>query len=189
MSYVLRGDIPEPFLPSNVTAQLMELLAMTYHVLEHHSIHLCKSYHELELDPQSRYITTFSTHLGQLLYKRLHFEVSSVAEISQEMVKTVITSIKNFLNRSDDILVFNRTNEENNIPLWEVSSQLERAGLTLNVDNSKLEKEELIFFHHIFSRKEMQPDPSKVETLHKTWVPADVAEVRQFLGLASYCTR
>ncbi|KAK0148839.1 hypothetical protein N1851_010750 [Merluccius polli] len=37
-------------------------------------------YHQLELEPASRYITTFSTHVGLRRYKRLSFGVSSAAE-------------------------------------------------------------------------------------------------------------
>ncbi len=35
---------------------------------------LTAAYHQLELDEQSRYITTFTTHKGLFQYKRLNFE-------------------------------------------------------------------------------------------------------------------
>ena len=48
-------------------------------------------YHQHELEPSSRYITTFSTHAGLFRYKRLNFGISSSSEIFQEVVRNVIT--------------------------------------------------------------------------------------------------
>lgn len=42
---------------------------------------LNQGYHQLELHPDSRYLTTFSTHVGLRRYKRLNFGISSAAEI------------------------------------------------------------------------------------------------------------
>lgn len=36
-------------------------------------IDLRAGYHQIELHPESRYITTFSTHIGLFRYKRLNF--------------------------------------------------------------------------------------------------------------------
>ena len=52
---------------------------------------LRSGYHQLELVPSSRYIITFSTHVGLFRYKRLNFGISSASEIFQEVVHHVIT--------------------------------------------------------------------------------------------------
>ena len=44
---------------------------------------LQKSYHQLVMNESSRYITTFSTHVGLFRYKRLNFGISSASEIFQ----------------------------------------------------------------------------------------------------------
>ena len=44
---------------------------------------LKSAYNQLELDPDCRDITVFSTHLGLFRYKRLNFGISSAAEIFQ----------------------------------------------------------------------------------------------------------
>ena len=36
-------------------------------------IDLKQAYHQLELEPESRYVTTFSTHEGLYRYKRLNY--------------------------------------------------------------------------------------------------------------------
>lgn len=48
---------------------------------------LVDAYHQLELDVDSRHITTFITHLGLFRYKRLMFGVNSAVEIFQKFLK------------------------------------------------------------------------------------------------------
>ncbi|XP_078515295.1 TRPM8 channel-associated factor 2-like [Lissotriton helveticus] len=94
---------------------------------------LCKGYHQLELDEQSRYITTFSTHLGLFRYKRLSFGISSAAEIFQETIRQIIRPITNSLNYSDDILVFGKSDGEHDTALRAVCSRLVEVGLTVQI--------------------------------------------------------
>ena len=47
---------------------------------------LNQGYHQLELSEESRYVTTFSTHVGLRRYKRLNFGVTSAAEIFQNTI-------------------------------------------------------------------------------------------------------
>ena len=65
---------------------------------------LRSGYHQLELAPESRYITTFSTHKGLYRYKRLLFGLSSAAEVFQHTIQNVLSGIPNVKNISDDII-------------------------------------------------------------------------------------
>ena len=49
---------------------------------------LSSGYHQLELDEDSRDITTFATHEGLKRYKRLNFGTNSAAEIFQNVIQT-----------------------------------------------------------------------------------------------------
>ena len=71
-------------------------------------IDLKAGYHQLELDPQSRYITTFSTHVGLYRYKRLNFGISSASEIFQESIRNGIPDIPGTKSIIDDVIVFGR---------------------------------------------------------------------------------
>ena len=44
-------------------------------------------YLQIVLDPESRYITTFCTHMGIYRYKRLNFGVNTSGEILQKKVE------------------------------------------------------------------------------------------------------
>jgi hypothetical protein len=69
-------------------------------------IDLNSRYHQLELAPENRYITTFSTHRGLRRYTRLNFGTSSAAEVFQDAIQQVPSGIEGARNVSDDIIFF-----------------------------------------------------------------------------------
>ena len=73
---------------------------------------LNQGYDQLELAPELRYITTFTTHMGLMPYKSLNFGVSSAAEIFQNVIRETLEDIDCAINISDDILAFGKTHEE-----------------------------------------------------------------------------
>ena len=46
---------------------------------------LSQAYHQLELHEDSRYITTFTTHVGLFRYKRLNYGTGAAAELFQRV--------------------------------------------------------------------------------------------------------
>ncbi|XP_041372765.1 uncharacterized protein K02A2.6-like [Gigantopelta aegis] len=70
------------------------------------------AYHQLELDPESRYLTTFSTHAGLRRYKRLSFGINTASEIFQNKISEIIQNVPGTKNLSGDIIVFGKTQYE-----------------------------------------------------------------------------
>lgn len=50
-------------------------------------------YHQLQLSPECRYITTFSTHLGLQRYKRLMFGINAAPKIFQSVIPQLLTGL------------------------------------------------------------------------------------------------
>ena len=69
-------------------------------------VDLRSGYHQLELDKNSRSITTFSTHVGLFRYKRLHFGVCSASEVFQKDIGTIVSDLEGVTNIVDDILIY-----------------------------------------------------------------------------------
>ena len=67
---------------------------------------LSSGYHQLELEPESRHITTFSIHVGLRRYKRLVFGINAASEIFQNAIEEILTGLPGCKNISDDIIVF-----------------------------------------------------------------------------------
>ncbi len=150
---------------------------------------LNQGYNQLELAPESRYITTFSTHLGLMRYKRLNFGISSAAEIFQNAIRETLNGIPGAINISDDILVFGKTQKDPDQTLAAVFQRLRERGLTLNQLKCEYSKSNLEFFGYVFGANGMAPDPTKVQDILNLKAPTSVTEVRSLLGMTNYCAR
>ena len=146
-------------------------------------------FHQLELDEQSRDITTFVTHKGLFRYKRLMFGISSGPEIYQNTIQQLLSACEGAVNIADDILVHGATVEEHDERLGKVLEALASRNLTVNQDKCQFRLDKLTFMGHVLSAKGMGVAESKVEAVRNTSQPQDAAGVRSFLGLASYCSR
>ncbi len=58
-----------------------------------------------ELDEASRYITTFSTHIGLFRYKRLNYGTNAAAEIFQYKLQMQLQGLPGVKNIADNIIV------------------------------------------------------------------------------------
>lgn len=146
-------------------------------------------YHQLELHPASRYITTFTTHLGLRRYKRLNFGISSAAEVFQNAICQTLQGIPGVKNLSDDIIIYGVSQEAHDDALRAVFKRLKDSGLTLNRNKCEFNKQHLEFFGFIFSADGISADPKKVSAIHNASDPKDPAEIRSLLGMANYCAR
>ena len=88
-------------------------------------------YHQLELHPSSRYITTFSTHVGLRRYKRLNFGLNSASEIFHETLRNILSGIPGVFNIHDDIFVFGK-DDAHDIALKATFRRLRENNVTLN---------------------------------------------------------
>lgn len=67
---------------------------------------LNQGYHQLSLHPDSRHITTFSTHIGLFRYKRHRFGINAAAEKFQNVIASAIRDLPNVKNISDDVIIY-----------------------------------------------------------------------------------
>ena len=152
------------------------------------TLDLRAGYHQLILDKDSRYITTFST-IGLFRYKRLNFGISSASEVFQKTIEQVINGIPGTMNMSDDIIVFGESQEKHDGALTEVFKRLSKFGLTLNKKKCKSNQSQVQYFGMIFSGQGMQPDPQKIESLFKMSPPATKSEVQSLISMVNYSAR
>ena len=146
-------------------------------------------YHQIELHPDSRALTTFSTHTGLKRYKRLIFGLSSASEQYQYVIQETLQGIAGARNISDDIIIFGKDQEFHDRSLEETFKRLKECGLTLNKEKCLFSVSELVFFGFKVSAAGLSPDDKKVEAIQNARTPQNSGEVRSFLGLVNYCSR
>ncbi|PIK42246.1 hypothetical protein BSL78_20901 [Apostichopus japonicus] len=114
------------------------------------TLDLSAGYHQFELDEESRYITTFTTHQGLYRYTRLMFGVNAASEKFQKAVSHMLTGLPGVINISDDIIVYGQSKQEHNENLHRVLQRLAECGACLNRDKCKIAHPEVVFRTHIF---------------------------------------
>ena len=114
-------------------------------------------YHQLELAPESRGITTFATHEGLYRYKRLLFGVNSASKIYQHEIATALAGIDGVNNISDDIIVHAPDQTTHDRRMHEVLQRLRDSGLTLNSDKCILNMDHLVFMGMLLTEKGIGP--------------------------------
>ena len=146
---------------------------------------LSGTYHQLELAEESRYITTFSAHVGLRRYKRLLFGVNAASEIFQNAIAEILQDVPGSRNISDDI-VHGKTQAEHDESLRATLERLHDREAKVNKDKCVFSVPTITFFGHVSGQEGVSPDPDKIRTINDTPEPTSVAEVRSFLGMCQY---
>ena len=146
-------------------------------------------YHQIELHPESRVLTTFSTHKGLKRCKRLIFGLSSAPEMYQYVIQRTLQGIPGVRNISDDIIVFGSDQDSHDRNLELTLLRLESKGLTPNREKCVFSVPELVFLGFKISADGIAPEDKKIDAVRNARLPQNAAEVRSFLGLVNYCAR
>ena len=150
---------------------------------------LKRGFHQVELDVESRRITTLVTHRGLHQYKRLMFGITSAPEKYQKIVKDTLIGRKGVENIGDDLIIHGCGIQAHDENLLAVFRRLKECGLTLNEKKCQFKLPKLTFFGHDLSSKGISPNEEKVAAIQNAKSPKSATEVRSFLGLAQYCTK
>lgn len=151
------------------------------------NIDLVSAYHQVELALVSRYITSFSTHVGLFRYKRPLFSVSAVAEVFHNLIRDTLKDIPGVVNLSDDVLIVGRTREEQDHKYAMVRSELQDKGLMTNEKKGKIRQTQVKFAGIIIGAHGVEINPP--QAVLDAGRPKSMSDVRSLLGLTKYCSR
>ena len=136
------------------------------------TLDLTSGYHQLELHPERRHITTFTTHVGLRRYKRLTFGINAASEIFQNEIANLLVGLLGCKNISDDINVYGRDDQkEHDENLRRVLTRLEENNAKLNREKCFFRQRQVVFLGHTFSSNGVQADPRKIETIKNMQPP------------------
>ena len=146
---------------------------------------ISNAYHQIELSPESRDITTFTTHKGSYCYKRLLFGISCTPEMYQNILQQLLQGCDGVRNVMDDIIIHSKTKEEHEVHLKKVLSVLQEKGLTLNKEKCQFYMSKLEYMGHELSEQGIKPSKAKIESVKNAGNPKNASEVRSFLDLVN----
>jgi hypothetical protein len=184
---VANGAIPRV---NSITPTIDELIQELNGAQVFSHLDMNYGYHQLELDENSRDITTFSTHIGFYWYKRLNYGTKSAGDIFQNRIKEELTQyIPGVINISDDILVIGKDQQEHDQRLEAFLETAREKNDTFNKSKCEFSKDKCLYFGLMFSKDGVSPDPSKVQAIRATDPPRSTKELNSFLCTVQYNAR
>ena len=147
---------------------------------------LNQGYDQLELHPDSRYITTFLTHDGLSQLKRINFAISSAAEVFQNAIREALSGINGARNLSNNIIIFSADDDQHYDNLRVTLQRLYEKSLTFNKDRCITNKPVLEFLGHS-SHNGISADPKKIQAIVDLETSHNAAQVRSLLGMTNFC--
>ncbi|XP_075910632.1 uncharacterized protein LOC142906516 [Petromyzon marinus] len=157
------------------------------------TLDLLSGFWQLPLDEASRPKTAFRTHQGLFEFNRLPMGLHSASATFQRLMEMVLAGLQweSCLIYLDDVIVFGRTFDEHLQCLEAVFVKVRAAGLKFKPQKCHLLQPSVKYLGHIVSASgvTITTDPEKTACV-RTWPTlTSVAEVRSFVGFASYYCR
>ncbi|XP_045452156.1 uncharacterized protein K02A2.6-like [Melitaea cinxia] len=135
------------------------------------------AFHQVELHPDSRYITTFISSKGLYRYKRLMFGITCAPELFQKILEKMLLKCDGAINFIDDILIYGRTEQEHDLRLQNVSQVLKENNVLLNNDKCLYKVKQVSFLGHELSSEGVRPLNKYMESVAHFRVPKTVEEL------------
>lgn len=147
------------------------------------------AFHQVEIHPESRHITTFITSTGLYRYKRLMFGITCAPEIFQKIIEKMLINCEGVVNFIDDILIFGDSEDEHDARLKRVLQILNENNAVLNRSKCIFKTQDVSFLGHKLNHEGVKPLDKYVESIKSFRVPKTIEELQSFLGLVNYINK
>ncbi|CAK1596120.1 unnamed protein product [Parnassius mnemosyne] len=144
------------------------------------------AFHQVELDKNSRNITTFITSKGLYRYKRLMFGISCAPEHFQKIMEKMLLPCEGVVNFIDDIVVFGRDKKEHDNRLQHVLTVLKDNNVLLNKNKCIFNAKSIQFLGHELSQSGIKPLDKYIKAIETFRPPETIEEIQSFLSLINY---
>ena len=151
-------------------------------------INASSGYHNLKLDKQLSYLTTFSCPFARYQYKHLPLGAVPARNMFQHKIDKIFNNMPNIFGIADDILVigYDKSVADHNEAVYSVLRQCQDVNLKLNKEKFHFRCTSIPFFSKVVWREGVQPDPQKVKALTEMPAPKNKKELQAFLGIINY---
>ena len=115
--------------------------------------------------------------------------IKSAPEMYQRRMEQVFEGIQGIRVIMDDIITYGSNQEEHDTRLRDVLVRARDNNLRLKKSKCHIEKEEVKFHGHVFTREGLKTDPEKVRAVVDIPRPTDKAGVQRRLGMVNYVSK
>ncbi|GFS49794.1 retrovirus-related Pol polyprotein from transposon 412 [Trichonephila clavipes] len=152
------------------------------------TLDLKSGYWQVELHPDDKEKTAFTTGQGLWQFKVMPFGLCNAPATFERLMETVLGghSYEACLVYIDDIIIVGRSFEEHQKNIGRVLQKLKEANLKLSPSKFHLFRREITYLGHIISAEGVRTDPDKISAVKNWNCPTDVHQLQSFLGLCTY---
>ena len=152
------------------------------------TLDLASGYWQVGMTEQDRDKTAFCTKFGLYEFNVMPFGLSNAPATFERLTEKMLAGMQweECLVYIDDVIVFGRTFSEVLMRLRKVLQRLRDFKLKLKPKKCDLFKKKVKFLGHVVSEEGVECDPDKINSVKNWTIPANVTEVRSFLGLCNY---
>ncbi|KAL6467387.1 hypothetical protein MHYP_G00251910 [Metynnis hypsauchen] len=155
------------------------------------TLDLASGYNQVPVTEKDKVKTAFCTPFGLFEFNRMPFGLCNAPATFQRLMERMFGDQRHqsVLLYLDDVIIFSSTIEQHLERLEEVFSRLKRQGLKVKLSKCRFFQSQVQYLGHVVSAEGVAADPGKVEVVREWRRPAHLAELRSFLGFASYYRR
>ena len=146
------------------------------------------AYHAVEIHPESRECTAFTTPFGQFQFARMPFGLSNAGACYSRLVSMALQYLPGpfALAYLDDIVIYSSEIKEHLQHLEEVLKLHRQFGMKLRLPKCKVLQREVEYLGHLVSQEGIQMIPTYVQKILDWPLPQTGKELKQFLGFVGY---
>lgn len=152
---------------------------------------LNQGYYQLEIPPDERWKTAFTTPDGKYEFCRLPMGYTDAPYEFQMLINKMLDGLmyKHCLGYFDDLISFGKdwTEHLNNTRL--LFERIRKYGLKAKTSKCQAGITSTVFLGHIVDGKGIRPNPKKVEAIKIMQYPTTVKQLRSNLGLFTFLSR
>lgn len=152
------------------------------------ALDLLSGFYNLEIRPEDRKKTAFSTIDGHYEFLRLPMGLKNSPSVFQRLMNVVLSGTlgKYAYIYIDDIIVYSKSADEHLNHLGTILDRVARAGLKIKLSKSQIFRTAIDYLGFIVSREGLKVNPAKVRAIQEFPTPKDVKGVQAFLGVVGY---
>ncbi|KAF9760669.1 Transposon Tf2-6 polyprotein [Nosema granulosis] len=128
-------------------------------------IDLKNGFNQLELDKESRDITSFTMLGQQYRYKRVPFGIKSGPKLFQRTINIILSGIENCSVYIDDIIIYGKDETEHNETLLKVLDRLGKYNVKINFDKSKFLTRKIEILGNVIENGTIKIDTESIDKL------------------------